>query len=61
MKRVKSLLLSWEALLVVLLLIGVVIGGVLSPYFLTGFNKRRGKSHPLAGDWDESAVPFLEG
>jgi hypothetical protein len=25
------------------------------------FNKRRGKSHPLAGDWDESAVPFLEG
>jgi len=38
MKRVKSLLISWEALLVVLLLIGVGIGGVLSPYFLTSFN-----------------------
>jgi len=38
MKRVKSLLISWEALLVLLLLIGVVIGSVLSPYFLSNFN-----------------------
>lgn len=38
MKRVPSLLLSWEALLVALLLIGIVIGSVLSPYFLTSFN-----------------------
>ncbi len=38
MKRLTSLLLSWEALLVLLLLIGVVIGSVLSPYFLSGFN-----------------------
>jgi hypothetical protein len=28
---------------------------------MAGINKRLGKSHPLAGDWDESAVPFLEG
>ena len=38
MKRLKSLLISWEALLVILLLISVVIGSVLSPYFLSGFN-----------------------
>ncbi len=38
MKRLKSLLISWEALLVVLLLISIVIGSVLSPYFLSGFN-----------------------
>jgi rhamnose transport system permease protein len=38
MKRLQSLLISWEALLVILLLIGVVIGNILSPYFLTGFN-----------------------
>src|SRR5260370_39790000 len=38
MKRLKSLLVSWEALLVLLLLIGVVIGSVLSPYFLSSFN-----------------------
>lgn len=38
MKRLKSLLISWEALLVVLLLIGVIIGNILSPYFLSGFN-----------------------
>src|ERR1700694_1360905 len=38
MKKVKSLLITWEALLVLLLLIGVVIGSVLSPYFLSGFN-----------------------
>src|SRR5260221_11177135 len=38
MKRLESLLIFWEALLLLLLLIGVVIGSVLSPYFLSGFN-----------------------
>ena len=38
MKRLTSFLTSWEALLVLLLLIGVVIGAVLSPYFLSSFN-----------------------
>lgn len=38
MKKVLSLLLSWEALLVALLLIGIVAGSVLSPYFLSSFN-----------------------
>src|SRR5713226_6107715 len=38
MKRLKALLVSWEALLVLLLLIGVVIGSVLSPFFLSSFN-----------------------
>src|SRR5215470_18787731 len=38
MKRLKSLLISWEALLVILLLVSVVIGSVVSPYFLSGFN-----------------------
>jgi rhamnose transport system permease protein len=38
MKRLKSFLISWEALLVVLLAICVVIGAVLSPYFLSSFN-----------------------
>jgi rhamnose transport system permease protein len=38
MKRVKTLLITWEALLVLLLLIGGVIGSVLSPYFLSSFN-----------------------
>src|SRR6266516_1995321 len=38
MKRPRTLLGSWEALLIVLLLVTVVIGSSLSPYFLTGFN-----------------------
>ena len=38
MKRLRSLLITWEALLVVLLIISIVIGSVLSPYFLSGFN-----------------------
>jgi rhamnose transport system permease protein len=38
MKRLKSFLISWEALLVILLLISIVIGAVKSPYFLSGFN-----------------------
>jgi rhamnose transport system permease protein len=38
MKRLRSYLLSWETLLVLLLLVSIVIGSILSPYFLTGFN-----------------------
>src|SRR5258708_36577369 len=38
MKRLKSFLTSWEALLVLLLAIGVVTGAILSPYFLNSFN-----------------------
>lgn len=38
MKRLRTLLSSWEALLVVLLLLAIVMGSTLSPYFLTGFN-----------------------
>ena len=38
MKRLKSFLTSWEALLVLLLALGIGIGSVLSPYFLSGFN-----------------------
>jgi len=38
MKRLRSLLITWEALLVVLLAASIVIGGVTSPYFLSGFN-----------------------
>ncbi len=38
MKRLQSLLITWEALLVVLLLISIVIGAMRSPYFLSGFN-----------------------
>jgi len=38
MKRLRTFLSSWEALLVVLLLLAIVLGSSLSPYFLTGFN-----------------------
>jgi rhamnose transport system permease protein len=38
MKRLKAQLLSWDALLVALLLIGAVIGSVVSPYFLSSYN-----------------------
>ncbi|HJT56380.1 MAG TPA: ABC transporter permease [Ktedonobacteraceae bacterium] len=38
MNRLKSLLISWEALLVILLAASIVLGAVLSPYFMTGFN-----------------------
>jgi rhamnose transport system permease protein len=38
MKRLTSLLIMWEALLVVLLVVSVVIGSILSPFFLSGFN-----------------------
>ncbi len=38
MKRLRSLVLSWEALLLLLLLICLGLGGILSPYFWSGFN-----------------------
>jgi rhamnose transport system permease protein len=38
MKRLRTFLSSWEALLVVLLILAIVLGTTLSPYFLTGFN-----------------------
>lgn len=38
MRRIRTLLLSWEGLLVVLLLLAIVMGSNFSPYFLTGFN-----------------------
>ncbi len=38
MKRLRSLLITWEALLVVLLLISIGVGATRSPYFLSGFN-----------------------
>src|SRR5438309_4921500 len=38
MNRLKSLLVSWDALLVLLLVISVVIGSTLAPYFMSGFN-----------------------
>ena len=38
MKRIRSLLITWETLLVVLLLVSIGLGGMLSPYFLSGFN-----------------------
>lgn len=38
MKSLRSFASSWEALLVVLLILATVLGTSLSPYFLTGFN-----------------------
>lgn len=38
MKKLRSLLLTWETLLVVLLIVCIVLGSVLSPYFLSSFN-----------------------
>ena len=38
MKVLRSFASSWEALLVVLLILATVLGTSLSPYFLTGFN-----------------------
>lgn len=38
MKRLQSLLITWEALLVILLVVSIGVGAVLSPYFMTGFN-----------------------
>lgn len=38
MKRIQSLLITWETLLVVLLAASIVIGSIASPYFMSGFN-----------------------
>lgn len=38
MKRLRAFASSWDALLVVLLLLAILLGTTLSPYFLTGFN-----------------------
>jgi rhamnose transport system permease protein len=38
MLKFRSLLLSWEALLVILLLLCIGLGNMLSPYFLSGYN-----------------------
>ncbi|GAC1434884.1 MAG: ABC transporter permease [Ktedonobacteraceae bacterium] len=38
MKQLRSFASSWDALLVVLLILAIVLGTTLSPYFLTGFN-----------------------
>ena len=38
MKRLRSFLLTWEALLVVLLAASIVIGAIASPFFMNGFN-----------------------
>ena len=38
MRRLRSFASSWDALLVVLLILATVLGTTLSPYFLTGFN-----------------------
>lgn len=38
MKRLRTFAGSWDALLVVLLLLAILLGTSLSPYFLTGFN-----------------------
>lgn len=38
MKRLRTFLRSWEALLVVLLLLTIILGSLLSPYFFSDFN-----------------------
>lgn len=38
MKKLRALLLTWETLLVVLLVVCIVLGSSRSPYFLSGFN-----------------------
>lgn len=54
MKRLRTLLRSWEALLVVLLLLAIGMGTILSPYFLTGFN-----AASLTKDLMEKAIMAL--
>jgi rhamnose transport system permease protein len=54
MKQLRTLLSSWEALLVVLLLLAIVIGSTVSPYFLTGFN-----ASSLTRDLMEKAIMAL--
>ncbi len=38
MKKLRLTLLTWEFLLVILLIVGIAIGATVSPYFLTPFN-----------------------
>jgi rhamnose transport system permease protein len=54
MKQLRTLLSSWEALLVVLLLLAIIIGSTVSPYFLTGFN-----ASSLTRDLMEKAIMAL--
>ncbi len=54
MKQLRILLSSWEALLVVLLILAIVIGSTVSPYFLTGFN-----ASSLTRDLMEKAIMAL--
>jgi rhamnose transport system permease protein len=55
MRRLTTLLITWEALLVLLLLVGVVIGSFLSPYFLSSFNLE----YALPGNVMEIAIMAL--
>ena len=54
MKRLRAFLTSWEALLVVLLILAIIMGTSLSPYFLTGFN-----ASSLTRDLMEKAIMAL--
>jgi rhamnose transport system permease protein len=54
MKRLRTFLTSWEALLVVLLILAIIMGTSLSPYFLTGFN-----ASSLTRDLMEKAIMAL--
>ncbi len=54
MKRLRAFLMSWEALLVVLLILAIIMGTSLSPYFLTGFN-----ASSLTRDLMEKAIMAL--
>ncbi len=54
MKRLRAFLTSWEALLVVLLILAIIMGISLSPYFFTGFN-----ASSLTRDLMEKAIMAL--
>src|SRR5207245_11448600 len=54
MKRLRAFLTSWEALLVVLLILAIIMGTSLSPYFFTGFN-----ASSLTRDLMEKAIMAL--
>ena len=54
MKQLRTFLTSWEALLVVLLILAIIMGTSLSPYFLTGFN-----ASSLTRDLMEKAIMAL--
>lgn len=62
MKKLRLLLLSWETLLLVWLLICLGLGGILSPYFWSGFNFYALTSNAKGGKellWPITAVPSL--